>query len=562
MSNQLELLKEAGQDFEWYPTTEAMLEVVAKDIREEFEASYHEKQRAFSILDIGAGNGSALKIICDLTNNTGDKYAIEKSRILVDSLPEDVFVIGTDFHQQTLIDKQVDVVFCNPPYSEFDEWVRRITAEANCRIVYLVIPRRWKENKSVVEMINRRCGLTRGKSPFAGDDEENEPRYRRHRGSCEVLASMDFEDSEFRKARAVVDIVKIKFQDQGYRNHELDVDPWDIWFDSVFSIQADKTNPSKYEAEQHTTESLHNLVKGQNVIERLEELYRADFDKLLETYRALEKLDASLFKELGVSLSQVKGGLKSKIAGLKNLYWKELFSNLDAITKRLTSKSREKLLATLTAHTAIDFTADNAYAVVVWAIKNANHYFDEQLKEVYYSVTHKDCIKNYKSNKRVVTDDWRYSRSELSHYTLDYRLVLHRYRCFDDSGYGKWEYPNGLHNDIHALLNDLCTIAKNLGFDVVTTSFDMEWERGKLREFFLADGTLFMDVRAFYNGNIHIRCNQDFMRRFNIEAARLNGWVKSPAEAKEETGIEDAAELYGSNFKLKSIKLLAEGKTA
>jgi hypothetical protein len=47
------------------------------------------------------------------------------------------------------------------------------------------------------------------------------------------------------------------------------------------------------------------------------------------------------------------------------------------------------------------------------------------------------------------------------------------------------------------------------------------------------------------------------MRKLNIEAARLNGWVKGPAEAAEETGITEAAELFGANFKLKSISLIA-----
>lgn len=46
------------------------------------------------------------------------------------------------------------------------------------------------------------------------------------------------------------------------------------------------------------------------------------------------------------------------------------------------------------------------------------------------------------------------------------------------------------------------------------------------------------------------------------EAARLNGWVKSPAEAREETGIDNAAELYGTNYKLKSVKLLEAGLSA
>src|SRR5208282_1347389 len=156
------------------------------------------------------------------------------------------------------------------------------------------------------------------------------------------------------------------------------------------------------------------LVQGQNLIERLEELYHDDFGELLETYRALEKLDPKLFKELGVDLAQVKGGLKAKVAGLKNLYWQELFGNLETITARLTSASREKLLRKLTEHTSIDFTAANAYAVVVWAIKNANAYFDNQLLELYLALADRENIRNYKSNHRLIEDGWRYQRKEYS----------------------------------------------------------------------------------------------------------------------------------------------------
>jgi hypothetical protein len=553
MNALLETVKAAGQDFEWYPTTRAMLEVVAKDILRELKGPY-DKYASFSVLDIGAGNGSALKILCDLTGNEGEKYAIEKSKILIDTLPADVFVVGTDFHEQALIDKQVDVVFCNPPYSEYEHWMQRIVAEANCKLVYLVVPDRWKSDKAVAATIGRRCG----KVELEGLDldEETLSTCRRANGKAEVLASMSFEDSEFRQARARVDIVKIKFQDKGYhRNHELATDPFDLWFESTFSIAADKGEI--IEDGKTSAEELHELVQGQNLIERLEELYREDFAELLDTYRALEKMDSALFRELGVDLAQVKGGLKKRIAGLKNLYWKELFGNLDTITARLTSASREKLLEKLTAHTSIDFTATNAYAVVVWAIKNANAYFDSQLLELYFALADRENIRNYKSNHRLVKDNWRYQDEKHSHFTLDYRLVLERHSCFSDASYDRYDFPNGLSRTVHELLNDIGTVAKNLGFDVATNSMSIKWTPGSREEFYLADGSLFMDVRAFKKGTVHIRVDQGFMRKLNVEAGRLNGWIKSPAEAKAEAGIEDAAESFGSNYKLKSIPLLA-----
>lgn len=555
MTNLLETVKAAGQDFEWYPTTRKMLEVVAKDIRGELGKG--RKEMDYSILDIGAGNGSALSILCELTHNEGEQYAIERSKLLIDALPANVFVVGTDFHEQTLIDKRVDVVFCNPPYSEYEHWMERIIAEANCRLVYLVVPKRWKSNKAVSAMIARRCRIIDDDDDDDLElDEDIKKSWRRSNGRADVLASMSFAHSEFREARAEIDIVKIKFQDNGYRG-ELSVDPFDIWFESTFSIAADKGR--EVESGKTSAEELHDLVKGLNLIERLEELYREDFAKLLEVYRALERMDASLFRELGVNLEQVRGGLKKRIEGLKNLYWSELFGNLDALTTRLTSASREKLLGKLTAHTSIDFTATNAYAVVVWAVKNANAYFDSQLLETYFALADRENIRNYKSNHRLVKDNWRYQDDKPSHYTLDYRLVLERHSCFSDASYERYEFPNGLSRSVHNLLNDLCTVAKNLGFDVATTTMTVgPWTPGRLEKFRLnPDGALFMDVRAFKKGTVHIRVDQAFMRKLNIEAARLNGWVKGPAQAAEETGIAEAAELYATNYKLKSIPMIA-----
>lgn len=53
-------------------------------------------------------------------------------------MPNDIFVIGTDLYEQNLIDKKVDVIFCNPPHSDFKSWMLKIIKEANCRIIYMV----------------------------------------------------------------------------------------------------------------------------------------------------------------------------------------------------------------------------------------------------------------------------------------------------------------------------------------------------------------------------------------------------------------------------------------
>jgi len=527
-------LKDTEQDFEWYPTTSEIINIVHRDIDRTISGSY-------SILDIGAGDGNVFKVLGSLNPERNiTKYAIEKSAVLIENMEPDIFIVGTDFHQQTLIDKKVDIIFCNPPYSEFEAWTEKIITEANCSYIYMVIPERWKNNKKITDMLERR------------------------NMDYKIIGNTDFLDSEYRQARAKVDIIRFKSKNISYngRNYESEKeDPFNIWFDSFFKIEAepeeDYTTQRK-KAEQKKEEIKSYLIKGQNLIDRLEELYRKDFDNLLGNYRKIEELDAGIFKELGIDLKNLKGGLKLKIEGLKNLYWEELFDNLDTITARLTKDSREKLLKKLTEHTSVDFTSGNAYAVVMWAIKNANIYLDEQLKTVYNWMTFKDNVQNYKSNNKMISDGWRYEK-EHTHYALDYRLVFRCHYNFNSGSYGDYDYPNGLHNDTHDRINDIITIARNLGFEVNENTRYFQWSSGKSVEFTCQKGE-FMSVRAYKNGNIHVKANQQFMKKLNIEAGRLNGWVKSPEHAAEEMNIpvEEVRQMYRSNLQIapKNVGLL------
>ena len=82
-------------------------------------------------------------------------------------------------------------------------------------------------------------------------------------------------------------------------------------------------------------------------------------------------------------------------------------------------------------------------------------------------------------------------------------------------------------------------MAKNLGFEVIDR-FSSEWRVTPGTKFSLrmtaANGATeaFVECKIFKNNNIHFKFNQNFIKAFNIEAARLNGWIQSAQEATEE----------------------------
>jgi hypothetical protein len=250
------------------------------------------------------------------------------------------------------------------------------------------------------------------------------------------------------------------------------------------------------------------------------QVYNLDMQKLLSNYKAVCDLDVELLKELGVSIENLKEGLKSKIKGLKTLYWRELFDNFDKIKSRLTSKKRSILFDELHSQNSIDFTESNIYAIVIWVIKNANKYFDDQLKEIYLELTETNFVKKYKSNQRTWQEDkWRYKQGGINtHYTLDYRIITHQ----------------GYINRPNSFIDDVRTIANNLGFSYIG------------------------DVKIFKNGNIHFKFEKDFIKAFNIEASRLFGWIKEPQDILNE--FEDITQEDVDKYFKKSFSMDIENK--
>jgi len=517
-------LKDSGEDFEWYPTTKEIIDVVKQDISGERFCNFE------SVLDCGAGDG---RVLMELPFR--EKYAIEKAQTFIAAMDKSIFIVGTDFTQQTLIDKGVDVVFSNPPYSEFSQWAVKIINEANARFIYLVLPSRWKLDTEIDAAVKRR------------------------NADSSTLGSFDFLNAD-RSARAKVDVVKICLRGKGN-------DAFDNWFDSTFRFDIQNTAESKFESFRRSRDSVKSktseLVIGSDLVEVLQELYHKELENLFAMYRSLETLDSSIMFELGVSLSSVKGGLRSRIEGLKDAYWNELFDKLAAVTNRLTTANRKKLLDRLFKHVHVDFSTENARAIIVWVIKNANGYLNEQLTDIVKLMAEYANVKNYKSNERLYTEnEWRYRYSDEhpTHFMLELRLVLERCGGVTTSN---WAYERekfgGLTEGACDFINDLLTVANNIGFDTSNEprAERKSWSSGKrhtfgFRNIHTGKNETLMEVKAFKNQNLHIKMDQSFILKLNVEFGRLMGWIGSPSEASDEMGYEymDVCNAFGSYVKI------------
>lgn len=540
-SEMVRTLKNEGQDFEWYPTTAEMIAAIKHDMNEELFI------RAPSVLDVGAGDG---RVLNELTSH--DRYAIEVSKPLLQAMDNNIFIVGTNFHEQTLIDKRVDCVFSNPPYREYQEFASRIIREANASVIYLVIPQRWENSTQIQDAI-----AERGVTPH-------------------IIYTGDFLDAE-RKARAKVHIVRFNLdptnwhasREERAKHRNVVRDPFELWFNTHFKISASKDKLSDWERREQFKESIeeglttnHELVEKEGVVEMLARFYERDLEKLMGTYQSLADVDAGLLAELNVDISGVKKALRERIKGLKYVYWNELFNRLDSVTSRLTADSRQEMLEVLLRNTSVDFSRENAHAIAIWVVKNANNFLDTQLVVVMKKMFEYGNTENYKSNQRTFgKSGWRYTidigdePGAWSHIKLDYRIVLQACGGLDvDSWDGR---VKGLSSRAAQLLNDLLVIARNVGFDTVgmATTREYHWDTGVKNEFFyrLDDGSLgiLFDAKAFKNGNLHIKFNSKFICALNCEFGRLMGWLKTREQAAEELDIPMSdTTAFGHNLQL------------
>ena len=559
-------LKENNQDFEFYPTTKEMIKTIYRvasgedwldigcgtcnfkryfeELRIEQQARYNAKETAFrnSYVEGKGYNYDLQPKDCDKAKHLGKYYVIEKSEILLQKLDKNTIVLGTDFHATLLMDKPVNNIFCNPPYSEYEQWSEKIIKEANCRYIYLIIPQRWQNSERINNAIKN------------------------SKSTVNILGSFDFLDAE-RKARAKVDIIKISRNFDRYSDlKNYNETAFNQWFDETFKMR-DKKDYNEWDKEENEKQNIKNKLVSTETgkAKMLVDLYNGEISTLFNHFKAIANLDVDVLETIGVKKEAVKEALKKKAEGTKARYWRIAFDEFEEITNRLTSSTREDMFNRFAILQKVDFTLENIYPLILWVIKNANEYYNTQLIDFFKKLTCPENVKPYKSNQKAFEDEERWggkryfkNSDKLSHYTLDYRIIMSSpFRTNWDGQLAGLDYSK------EARLQDIFTIARNLGFNVGLCDLPKCFGE-KCTVLYEKSDKVFMEYRVYKNGNMHVKFDIEFTKAMNVEVSRLLGWIKDKEDIKKEFPAELAkgAEKYfkqnytciGSNLKLLELK--------
>lgn len=523
-------LKSNNTDYEWYPTTDSMIETVIKDVK-----TADGYNSAKTILDIGAGDGRVLEAFrADKTLYTPTLLAIEKSPNHVARWSKNITFVGGDFYESQVNSSKVDIAFSNPPYSDYENWTVTLIKNIRATVIYLILPERWVKSERIQAAIESRGLLAK------------------------VVATDDFSAAD-RKARGKINIVRlisegfkrrIRLIEEGYKEASFGEysffrsnsgkDPVDVWFEEMFprlaALTATQSNYTTSEASD-VEDRTYQIFKTTNTIDDLVMLYQIQADKVLEAYRKINECDANVFIELQIDLSAIKETLKARMGGLRAKFWQAFIHNYKPITERLTAKYRDKILSTLiTRAEDISFNTTNAFIVTQMVISRANEYSDDQVTDFFYKLSDPKTVTLYKSNQKVFSaEQWRYCSNPAdrpSHYTLDYRIVQHR--LFNE-------------DSIVPTISDICIIARLVGMKVPKSCNGSQFDNAKIAmgERVSIDYTesgetkTLFDVKFYKNGNQHLFLNKEFALRLNIYIGKLLGWVSNTDEAFEQMKNKD-----------------------
>lgn len=543
-------LKEQNEDFEWYPTTDEMFDVIAPYLD------------GVSVLDIGCGdarfysymeklaqekaNEETAKAKAEALANGRDYWreyrstdnfickissyhVIEKSRVLIDRYIENDWLVETDFEGCTLLDKSYNTYFCNPPYSKFEEWTKKIIKEGNFKQAFLIIPERWEKDEHIQSLLKF------------------------YDISYEILGNFDFLHAD-RQARAKVHVVRfVRNKYDGYRSlPEFNQDGFDKFFNEVFKTQTDKREDYEIKRDYNETQKtkIRSAIVSANTgrANILVELYNQDSEKLFNNLKAIMEFDEDIMQSFNISIEGIKKALLEKQKNLKIIYWDMIWDEFSEITDRLTSETRQKLRQNFEWLQRLEITTLNIWMVILYVMKHASKYSDNQLVSFYKQLSDEENVKPYKSNTKLFEKSgWRWNNSDHKDWYLDYRIIMSS--PFREGWHGEFEVD---YRSQHTLA-DIAVIARNLKFKVIDDVDYPDRFGSKGYMYFLKGDKkeVFMEFKAYKNGNMHVKFNQEFTKALNIEAARLLGWVKSKADVARELPEEylDAFDkYYGSNY--------------
>lgn len=542
--------KQQGMDDEFYPATDEIINCIVECLdnpvikswteRGEYDKEKQDynlvtmyKYKYDSILDIGAGDGATLNKLADRIG-IKVKKAIETNPMLMALWSKDISVVGCDFMQCTLWNKEADLVFCNPPFSHYSFWACKILEELTyCKDLVLVLPISWRSNKDIEQVIKiKELEVKTLMSDFNFNKGERETRDDNFVDIIKVVIRVPSEQENERCNKKSDD-------KNGYMKKMLT-----NTFKGLIEIEKKGWREEQKEREERErvrdTELETSIASGDDYPTALYKIYLKDKESIMNLREALGSIKSELLAELKMKYSYIEDLILQKLSSLEVEYWEKIIAKFEPISTRLISKERRQLEGFI-RESGLDFTPSSIYHLAVCCINIVNSCLDNQILAVYDELVRGCDVYKYKSNEKVfINNEWETRSDPIkeTHYKLTYRLVkegfYYKHRG-DDNSYYRHERKSG----VQVFISDIKIIATNLGYKITNEptgqlgNWDLCYKKNdKLH--------VLVNYKIYKNGNLHLKFDTKFMDKLNVIKGKLEGWLHDQNDVMQEFNVKEA----------------------
>lgn len=542
-------LQQNGQDYEYYPTPLRLAGVIAshmqgKSIFEEELDYMYLKERRTSILDICAGDGRFLKEIKEqfmelnhrFPRNTVSLKALEKSKILRDLWSNDIIPSGSDIH--LIKSPSAPVIFCNPPFSEYETIVSKILNESTYKSLYLLLPIGWRKNERINAIIKGKCLYPETIEKF--DFKAESARPLRHKTTCELFYikgkayNKSFEETK--KGQVLENII----------DHFSEV-----------SEQKDVNSsmPTAY--------TLTDIVT----------IHEESKSGLFKTFEGLARNNYKGASEIAgkSAKSWLHETMQNAYLELENNSWNLVLSKLSPLNGIIHKTTRELLVDDIKAST--DFAEEPIQFYVKWLISNYQKIVDDQFISSYYLLMNPANSSRYKNNQQIFDKgNWSYNQKGKYKSFLIKKIItpIRNTTCYGKgivgyeaelvlgevlmgllSGAGYTMLPTFFDYD-HMLKHSEAVVRQSLkkgNEDIVNkeTSHILQDYYDQIDNEGIAYGKahpvigvdkhknakVLMYVYVYKSNTIHFKLEREFALVINLKFGKLKGWINNQQDAED-----------------------------
>lgn len=420
-----------------------------------------------------------------------------------------ILSLSSSFETTTLVDKQVDVIFCNPSLEEYEICCKRIFEECLARYVFVVLPMEWKENAEIkaYAKANKFESDMVGAVGYVKDNK---------RAKAEFILFYHSSLSD----RTILGHQLSKEYALGHLFQELD----HYRFALITEEQEKKRAEIAKECEGKESEA---------ILEYLLKQYEREHNEFFANFKHLSKISSLFLSTIKVESEYIIDNTKSFERKLKRFYWSEYFSRVLDFNLLLTPKQQSDLLDEF-AERGVDFSRENTASVLAFSLKYCKERERENFIVFWEKLASEDNLVDFTNliaNPKPYT---HYAKEKLFFKgKLKEKVVCTYAGSYEDY------YPNHLRDVRIAYL--LKILLQSLGYqdlsyrdsnkDLIKPNDRIDLPLGT--SYLFAGEKQVAKFTAYKNRKLHIHFNQTTIALINLRVFIYLGWITNIKEAKE-----------------------------